>query len=59
MKTFLPQKDPLKSYKSSSKSLDLLSEIASQLPKLLLTGRVKKTFNSIGPNALFTPKRKL
>ena len=52
MKTFLPQKDPLKSYKSSSKSLDLLSEIASQLPKLLLTGRVQKTINSISPNAL-------
>ena len=52
MKTFLPQKDPLKLYKSSSKSLDMLSEIASQLPKLLLTGRVQKTINSIGPNAL-------
>ena len=56
MKTFLPQKDPLKLYKSSSKSLDLLSEIASQLPKLLLTGRVQKTINSIGPNALSVDK---
>ena len=44
MKGFLPKKHPLKEYSSSSsESLARLHEIASNLPKLLLTGRVPRT----------------
>ena len=44
MKGFLPKKHPLKEYTfSSSDSLARLHEIASNLPKLLLTGRVPRT----------------
>ena len=47
MKTFLPYKDPLKEYKTSSKSLDRLADIADQLPKLLLTSKIQKNINSL------------
>ena len=46
MKTFLPSKDPLNEYKTSSKSLDRLADIADQLPKLLLTSKIQKNINS-------------
>jgi indoleamine 2,3-dioxygenase len=56
MKTFLPKKDPLKKYKTSAKSLEMLAHIAEQLPKLLLTGTVQKTINSLSVNALSVDK---
>jgi len=49
---FLPKKDPLTNYKSSSKSLDRIFDIANQLPKLLLTGRVQKTIDNLKVNDL-------
>jgi len=52
MKTFLPYKDPLKEYKSSSTSLNRLADIADQLPKLLLTNNVQKIINSLNTNDL-------
>ena len=42
MQSFLPSKDPLKKYINSSNSSDRLTDIANQLPKLLLTGTVQK-----------------
>ena len=51
MKGFLPNKTPLREYTfTSSKSLNRLNEIASNLPKLLLTGRVPKTIKSLKKN---------
>ena len=52
MKTFLPSKDPLNEYKTSSKSLDRLADIADQLPKLLLTSKIQKNINSLKTNDL-------
>ena len=52
MKTFLPSKDPLNEYKISSKSLDRLTDIADQLPKLLLTSKIQKIINSLKINDL-------
>ena len=49
---FLPQKDPLTNYNSSSKSLDRIFDIANQLPKLLLTGRVQQTVDNLKVNEL-------
>ena len=49
---FLPKKDPLTNYKSSSRSLDRILDIANQLPKLLLTGRVQKTIDNLKVNDL-------
>ena len=56
MKTFLPKKDPLQKYKTSTKSLKTLAHIADQLPKLLLTGTVQKTIKSLSVNALSIDK---
>ena len=47
MKGFLPEKPPLKEYSINSSSLIRLQEIASNLPKLLLTGRVQSTIESL------------
>ena len=52
MKTFLPSKDPLNEYKTSSKSLDRLADIADQLPKLLLTSKIQNNINSLKINDL-------
>ena len=52
MKTFLPSKDPLNEYKTSSKSLDRLADIADQLPKLLLTSKIQNNINSLKTNDL-------
>ena len=53
MKGFLPGKNPLKEYSiSSSASLNRLHEIATSLPKLLLTGRVPRTIKSLKKNEL-------
>ena len=49
---FLPKKDPLSEYKSSSRSLKKIADIASQIPKLLLTGTVQSTINKLKPNDL-------
>jgi hypothetical protein len=47
MKTFLPSKDPLKKYITKSRSLHKLENIASELPKLLLTGKVQITIDGL------------
>ena len=52
MKTFLPSKDPLKKYITKSRSLQKLENIASELPKLLLTGKVQETIDDLKINAL-------
>ena len=52
MKTFLPTKDPLKKYIIKSRSLQKLENIASELPKLLLTGKVQETIDGLKANAL-------
>ena len=56
MHTFLPSKDPLIKYKTTSKSLNLISEISEQLPKLLLTGLVQNTINKLKNNDLSVDK---
>ena len=56
MHTFLPSKDPLIKYKTTSKSLNLISEISEQLPKLLLTGSVQNTINKLKKNDLSVDK---
>ena len=51
--SFLPSLPPAQTYlKCSSKSLDRLQDIASNLPKLLLTGRVQSTIESLSINDL-------
>jgi len=52
MNTFLPKKDPLKTYTTNTRSLKLIADIASHLPKLLLTGQVQKTIKNLNRNAL-------
>ena len=49
---FLPKKDPLSEYKLPSKSLIRIADIATQLPKLLLTGTVQSKINKLKPNDL-------
>ena len=56
MYTFLPTKDPLIKYKTTSRSLNLISEISEQLPKLLLTGSVQNTINKLKNNDLSVDK---
>ena len=52
MNTFLPKKDPLKTYTTDTRSLKLIADIAAHLPKLLLTGQVQKTIKDLNINAL-------
>ena len=52
MQGFLPQKVPSKSYSVESDSCDRIQEIASNLPKLLLTGKVQSTINKLSPKDL-------
>ena len=52
MNTFLPKKDPLKTYTTDTRSLKLIADIAGHLPKLLLTGQVQKTIKNLNRNAL-------
>ena len=47
MQGFLPQKVPSKSYSVQSESCDRIQEIAYNLPKLLLTGKVQSTINKL------------
>ena len=50
MNRFLGKKEPLKVYKTKSKSLKKISAIASQLPKLLLTNQVQNSIDALGKN---------
>jgi len=52
MHTFLPKKPPINTYNTKSKSLNLLQNIASQLPKLLLTNKVQSKINKLNKNDL-------
>ena len=52
MQGFLPQKVPSKSYSVQSESCDRIQEIASNLPKLLLTGKVQLAINKLSPKDL-------
>ena len=47
MHTFFPKTPPIRYYKSKSKSLSNLTNIASELPKLLLTNKVQTTINNL------------
>ena len=47
MRGFLPEINPLREYSIPSPSLDRLQAIAGNLPKLLLTGRVPSTLESL------------
>ena len=50
MQRFLGKKEPLKIYKTQSKSLQKISAVASHLPKLLLTNQVQKTIDALNKN---------
>jgi indoleamine 2,3-dioxygenase len=50
MKGFLPEKQPSKAYSISNNSLDLLTNVANDLPKLLLTGQLQKQINHLKKN---------
>ena len=51
--TFLPKTPPIKTYSESpSESLLRLEEIAGNLPKLLLTGKVQSLINSLNEDDL-------
>ncbi|MDB4076020.1 indoleamine 2,3-dioxygenase [bacterium] len=52
MQGFLPLKVPSKSYSVQSESCDRIQEIASNLPKLLLTGKVQSAINKLSPKDL-------
>ena len=47
MHTFFPKTPPIRYYKTKSKSLLNLTNIASELPKLLLTNKVQTTINNL------------
>jgi indoleamine 2,3-dioxygenase len=47
MHAFISKKSPLRSYKTRAKSLDLLANTASQLPKLLLTNKVQEKIHKL------------
>mgnify|MGYP007000193333 len=50
MYTFLPKNSPLKDYTSKSESLNLIKNIATELPKLLLTNTVRKKISNLNKN---------
>ena len=52
MHTFLPKKPPIRHYSSQKKSLFKINEIASHLPKLLLTNQVQTTIKKLSKNSL-------
>ena len=56
MNTFFPKTPPLKSFKTKAKSLNLLSKIASSLPKLLLTNKVQPSVDCLNRNAFSVNK---
>ena len=47
MHTFFPKTPPVRYYKTKGKSLSNLTNIASELPKLLLTNKVQTTINNL------------
>ncbi len=47
MHTFFPKTPPIRYYKTKSKSLSNLTNIASELPKLLLTNKVQTTIKNL------------
>jgi indoleamine 2,3-dioxygenase len=51
MHTFLNKKPPLRSFITKKKSLLNISQIASELPKLLLTGKVQSRINNLSKNS--------
>ena len=51
MYTFLPTKPPLKNFNTNKKSLHNISQIASELPKLLLTNKVQSKINNLSKNS--------
>ena len=56
MNRFLSIKEPLKKYKTKSKSLIKIAEIASHLPKLLLTNQVQTTIDALDKKAFSVQK---
>ena len=52
MQGFLPQTVPSESYSVQSESCHRIQEIASNLPKLLLTGKVQSAINKLSPKDL-------
>tara|TARA_B100000614_G_scaffold146633_1_gene130263 strand:- start:334 stop:1482 length:1149 start_codon:yes stop_codon:yes gene_type:complete len=52
MKGFLPERQPSKNYSIKNNSLDLLTDIANDLPKLLLTGQLQNKINLLKDNEL-------
>ena len=52
MQGFLPKKTPYKSYSIHSESCGRIKEICSDLPKLLLTGKVQSTINKLSTKDL-------
>jgi len=56
MISFIPKQDPLIKYKTKTKSLERLQALASHLPKLLLTGTVQKTINTLKVDDLSVDK---
>ena len=52
MHTFLSKTPPINTYNTRSKSLNLLQNIAAQLPKLLLTNKVQSKINKLKTNDL-------
>ena len=51
MHSFLPIKPPLRYFNTKKKSLSNISEVASELPKLLLTSKVQSRINSLAKNS--------
>ena len=51
MYTFLSTKPPLKNFSTNEKSLNNISQIASELPKLLLTSKVQSKINKLSKNS--------
>ena len=52
MKGFLPEQQPSKKYSINNNSLNLLTDLASDLPKLLLTGQLQNKINQLKDNEL-------
>ena len=52
MKGFLPEQQPSKKYSINNNSLNLLTDLASDLPKLLLTGQLQNKINRLKENEL-------
>ncbi len=49
---FLPNEDPLRSVKNSSQATNLIANISSELPKLLLTNKIRPTIDKLDKDEL-------